>query len=1400
MFRRHTKRISSFLLSAAMAITCVAPTFAESANAEVASQAAAGADDMAVMTERQLSEQLLATSVILKTGESYYMKNGEKKYFNSQNTAYTPKTIDGDIFVGADVISQIFDAESTYSKKTETFEFKKGEKTASIRVGEDAIYVNGEGKFIETPAEDNGTGKFIPMMLVAQALGYDVVEDSGITVLNDTGLITPVENPDLEDLSKTVEVSNDLTALPSDKFGNTYFPSCGFYDWGPQDGYVYADHTGYTTDVNVKGIGHSIYLEANPRSFSAWHLGSNARVVLDKDSYAIKATAKIKSSEDYANNRPVMFALWYKSNGVFFGSDFWYPEVGVNSEEWKDISIVLDDALIKKRLAEGATSVSIAFGTSYNGKDDAEATGKLYYGSIDINSYSQKSAKLKAAIALMDGYFSDYYFTTGFEAGENRPGIFDWGHTGLYSTKYSDDGSIAFEGKSCAVAPAVAKSYAGYQFQTLKVPEDIKGTHKSIEVSFYAKVSEDFNANVPFVSFNFMHNGTFMAQKGLKADVGNNISTEWSKLTFRMPYRYGDDGCWLPGVDYETFYPIIGCSASGVSDTNPATGEMYIDNVTVKYIDPVVDGSVEAPTYFTNNDVGLYQLGDTMNIKVKNADNVAQFRYFTADICDIDGKVVKTEKKDKAAFIESGFSYKPEQPGYYSIKIWGHNADGYSYTLADSYKSFGTDGIVDNASEKYGFVFTRGEAKPMEDRNDYLMISSSCFEGEETYEAMGRGAKELEVAAKLGYSGVRIHQVKWGSAPGDRSYIGAGFGDTGQRRVYNWSNVDAQVKHCTDQGFKRIVANIMGTPRWAVQPQYQNEPGYATGGWAYSLYAADDMTYVDEMIQDFTERYDGRVTGIEWYNEPYYGQTRTAFWYDSMEKFAEMFAAAGKAMKKYAPDWEFWGSGLLGATNNLPFWTEVLTSEYAEDLKETVDVISFHGTYSDMPNGVKEVAEYAGFGDKKLVNSEAYSYASGVERDPVTKERNFVKNSMTYLMHDFLNLKCGLDANCHFTVHAANTEYGKHGVGNATNWGFLRTFGRYELYPGASTVFAWNKLIGKECEYMGEYDYGDVKAVRFEQDGVPMIAFWNSAREEFAMPAELQGLLGGNTKLYDFELKDNMDVNHLQKDKVYYIVDIDKAKADALTYTDDAALSFMYEAPIYTAQLSEKRVLALDELNPSLVSVDNSAEKPFDEKTWKINENVEWITDGWKWNARRDNLGAPDGYEVKHAIHMDEDGLYILIDVKDSKYYQTAKQDTVQQIWMGDSVQIGFNANMLGTGYDTAECQLAMTPDGVFFYKQTCQDVGAMLPTGMTKAVSNFPADRSNIKQTSEGMTYFIFLPASELFPYTYGAYDYARVSLLVNNTDDDDGSQGYFEWGSGIGGTKSVEPYAVLKFPELQK
>ena len=1018
------------------------------------------------------------------------------------------------------------------------------------------------------------------------------------------------------------------------------------------------------------------------------------------------------------------------------------------------------------------TTVAQALG--YSVKTD----GKIYI----LSEGEVPGLDSKLLFGLADELFSDYYFATGFEDGESEMNFVDWGYRDIYSPEIAEDASGAFEGDRYAVLPASSGSYVGYQ--TEKLPAVV--AKKTMEVSFYAKKSADYKGNTLKVSADLCRDDDLLVQTPFSVDPGNELSEEWQKMTFRMSYRYTDDNSWEPGTGYNLFaINIITSSDADVSEDNPATGEVYIDNVTLKFIDPVKEGCVSAE-FVLDSEFSIYELGKTMKYTALHPEDIEPFVTITANIYDMDEKLVTTETKTKDEVLKGGFTFTPDQPGFYEIELIGKNQDGDTYYLAEMYDA-GYASVQPSCapSRRHGFLFTRGTAKPMAQRNDRLMVSSSG-----NYE-------EVYAAKELGFSGVRIHTVKWANGRSNNKYDAMGF--EGQKRgVYNWRRPDEQINNCYNLGFKRIVPNIQGTPNWAVKEEYRDLMGTPVGGWEYSVYAAEKDEYIVEAMEAFLNRYHDKITGIEWYNEPYYGNARTAFWYDTEENFTRTTVAAFKTIKKNYPELETWSAGHLGDNVGVYFATDMMRNKtYGEDLKKYTDVISIHGRYAHPMVEMIAAMDANGWGDKKVVNSEAYNFAGY----RVGNKFDYKTKSMQYLMHDMVNIKLGTDANAYFQVGAYNNAYMEAKTSDFATWGCFRAFGRNEFYGGSSVIYSWNKLMGKECKLEGEYQFGDVRGVRFTMDGEPLVVFWNTKDSDFAMPNELKGLLNGNTTLYDYELKDNIDPDNLMHKKMYYIVGADEKELNKLSYTNDAALDTEYLAPHYTAVREEKVIPDLEDFDESFVKYENKSAKPFNEKTFELNEDIDWITSDWKWCARKAGAQAPEGYDVRHAVHLDKDGLYIVVDVTDPIFYQTGTSAESGRLWQGDSIQFAFNASLETNQKGKFEAQLALTDEGVLLYKQACQDVGAMLPEQFTKASTIMPSEYSHVEKTDKGLLYCVFIPASELFPYAYpGPRNYFRVSILTNNTDDDSGSQGYFEWGSGIGGTKEVNDYAVLVLPEWEQ
>lgn len=1356
-FKQIVIRTIAFLLTvlmlAGMTPAVSAAEVSSPMTAELSASVSEGADAYA------LFEKLKSESIILKTGSPYYYKNGVKAFFNRDNKSYYPKYSENDIFVTPAVLNNMFECNVSYSGAQGKFTVKKDDLTAEIRVGEDAVYVNGVGRFIQNYAEFNGKGNYLPVTVIASALGYDVRLSGNIIVINNGGSLKLAEpNEDLSNLYVTVRTDEDFSVLSTGSDGSLYRTGYSFYDWGDKDSFV--PEWGYT-DEKAKS-GYSVYLGATQRSFMGIQQTGDKMVNLDKMAYAYRIDFSACVSEDYAGNKPVVVVLFYNNNS-YTGSEFMNLDTEPG-QEWKNYSLLLTRDKFTER---NANKFAVVLATQRPNDETVPASGYIYYDELHVEEYSQTSTVLKQSLGLMDGLFSDYVYTQSFEDGEAQMTFFDWGHRSdvKATTVEADD---AVKGKKYGSMKALPSSYAAYKSPSVYRPDYPIG----YEISFWAKCSEDYASNRPNAWVEFYNDGRYIAQVSTIADSTNALSTEWSKFTFYRPYRDWDCTEW----DANSIVFIIGTEAKGVSETAPAAGTLYIDDITVKAMTSL-NGFANI-TFSYDDEYSWYNLGDKVTYKADRPELLAPYSQFLAKVYDIDGELVHSELKSEKDVRSEGFSYRPTEQGWYEFEITAYADDGYEYPVVSAYSGKFQDYYTkDYIARRRGFVVT-GETKPMDERSDYFMISSRCND-----------QVELHVANLIGFSGVRIHNINWGDTAGSGRWTG-GFHDG--PGVFDWTNSDDQIGACVKEGFRNIVPNIFKTPYWTLSDEAKKETGANTGMYNYNKYAPVNRDATREGFTAFTERYKDVISGIELWNEPYYGTSRTAFWYDTTENWEQLQIDAAEAIKSVDPDMEIWSAGHLASTGGAVFFGETMENE---ELKKYVDVVSHHGTYNttDM---FRQMMEAHDMTDRKVINSESYSYTDTPVR--VGEPKDFLRANMKWIMHNLYQMKQGVYADCYFevrdndsTVQAENGTKGEYG------YGVYKTYPYDEPYSGCSVMHTFCDVMGREFEFLGEYDFGNVKGVRFMNNGEPLVIFWNTKLEDFEMPEQLKDLMTDESTLIDFEGKTVSADGTLKKQKCFYLRGIDAEALDAIAYTADAALNTDYADPYYTAENMKVVVDDLDSLDKSLPIMDNAKEKPFDEKTFTLNENVEWNENDWKWVSRS---GDPiEGTTVRHSIHVDEDGVYILVDVTDSTYYNDQTQETVSNLWQGDSLQFAINTSLDNSGNGRLECQAALTKEGVLLYKEASQDVGAMIPIDFTYAGKLMPKEYASITRTETGLMYMIFVPVSELFPYVYpGPANFMRISLLVNNTNDSKGSLGGYEWGSGIHGGKNVTKYGIVKYAEL--
>ena len=537
------------------------------------------------------------------------------------------------------------------------------------------------------------------------------------------------------------------------------------------------------------------------------------------------------------------------------------------------------------------------------------------------------------------------------------------------------------------------------------------------------------------------------------------------------------------------------------------------------------------------------------------------------------------------------------------------------------------------------------------------------------------------------------------------------------------------------------------------------------------------MTELEEFLKDLTSRYGDDVLIWEFWNEPQMGET--AFWQDTPEKFSEMMKTAYSAIKSVDPD-AVVSIGGLGANNSYyTFYDNIINDP---DVYNSFDMLAIHGGWDDSAK-FQSIAAKNGYEKKPFWNSEGYYHAyyqSGVHADKTEQALYFIMNNMQHF-------KQGSEIITHFSAEDYQPDeyrvFINNKKGSTHSMGLFRSYPYYEPKLGAVVAHNFYNILESDFSYVGEYTFGQTqKAVRFLNGGKPMLVLWNSADNNFTIDVELKECLE-NSKIVDMEGRE-IKGSVLNKKTMYFITDIEKEKLDLLPYTENSALNSDFEAPYYNCVLKE---------NVSTnVTAELSNNRIFNPKTFELNENVLMITDGWNYKSNFD-IECPEGFSAAYAMSADENGIYLLVDVTDNTHLAN---DEYLKFPDGDSVEFAIDCAGEGNARDRMEFIAVLTSNGPVLYKKVAADVGASLPENCSPAGTYLSGSCVNITRENILTRYMIYIPANELYPYSYPGIDkYIRTSIVVNNCDVD-GENCYLEWGSGLANNEaSPDKYGKITF-----
>lgn len=826
-----------------------------------------------------------------------------------------------------------------------------------------------------------------------------------------------------------------------------------------------------------------------------------------------------KCSDDFSGNALGGLAILYKDT-VYYPK---FPSLDKITTEWKKYEFTVD---YQDFFDKDTMTLAVRLANS----DNSSHSGCVYIDDVVVTCDQNGSNVLKSeALKCAELFETDYYVFEDFETDnlnwQNLPykwTCYNWA-TSNYSGTYGIEIFDEDYGKSVYLG-STEKSFLGLQGSNVTLHKN-KKTY-SLTADIY--VTDDYNNAV---SFAFLMNDEKGFAKLIKgSSVGNFLKKgQWNTVT-----SYFDTDEIFNG-EYVSFKTLIYTAPAA---TTVVSGRVYIDNIKLN-----VNGESSqniCATISNQSFASWHVLGDDVIYKADASqfdgiDTIEAIVYNSID------EEVFRKAVSVYTLANEGWTWKPDKPGYYEIEFYATRSDGSSSLIVSEYTNSYKDMPENFSLSRRSFAVAPNQTKPIDERNKKLFVSSHATSD-----------TDLKIASILGFYGARIHWVRWGNSA---TVTGAHTA----KNTYNWANVDKQFNNVKNSGLGAISANIYGTPQWAVPEIHRKETSSTVAGsLKYNNYAPEDITNLTDFLKAFIDRYGEDVDVIEFWNEPQTGTT--AFWNDSVENFAKMLKAAYTTIKENS-DITVSFSGMGNNDKYAQFYDELLD---IPDIYNFYDIMAYHGTYN-VSQRLNEIAENHGFEPKPWQNSEGY-FSNYRENLKITDKYFQAKRTVVSMLE---NLKAGAEIITMFQMLNLNEEeyrvYTNKFNDDTSLYGIFRNTPHIE--PGLSAVAVFNLFneMTNDFSYVGEDEFGDVRAVLFNNDGKAFIAMWSKSSTDFSVPSSLEDIGG---EIVDFE-GNTMNVDTLDGRKIYYIKKADLSKATQILGTDrNNVLNPLMGSPYFNAEIN----------------------------------------------------------------------------------------------------------------------------------------------------------------------------------------------------------------------------------------
>lgn len=846
---------------------------------------------------------------------------------------------------------------------------------------------------------------------------------------------------------------------------------------------------------------------------------------------------------------------------------------------------------------------------------------------------------------------------------------------------------------SYAKIGAVRQGFMGLISPAASLPES------GIKVSYDVSCSADFEGNVPRVFVLYYDDSNRFVNSGSFTDLDGAAPGDWEHCTLTVS-----------PADYAAGASKFSVVFAAAYKSGEYGGSVYYDNIAID--DTVFNMQcTEDLSWYTPGGIICYRPKYGLSGKVTDV---------YGNVYNSDGELTDSIACSREDVIQNGWTYTPQESGFYSVVFYAVTADGSVLNEDGKYKAyFDADSGKNYYFERnrHDFYVSAFESKDMPDRNPLFGLSIGNTDG----------VYDVGIADKTGMSYVRLHGFMWSEIEPENVTADNG-------KSYNWGNYDKIFENIRSyDGKLRVIGNMLHTPQWA--SEVEDSSGYLVP--MYARYAPKNMNDFKDFIDDLYARYGSSIDTWEIYNEPHL-PGGSVFWNDTPENYISLLQCAYNELKILSGGSDTVTMGGIGAKRYLSFYRQFVE----KGGMQYTDKLAMHGYDVDPWNYLKINRELGSGADKGVINTEAHIILmNNSSQDYYLTEKEVALRMVNDILRQ---IKYGIEKITFFSAYdGALSGEDIYRLDSITDGWSLNVSGLYRSRPDYEPRFAagvLNTLIsvcGKKVTYCDEYKMGDVNAVYLKSDGLPLIVFWADGLKKAEIPVNLGNILA-DADIADWEGRSiSSDGFSLDADRVYFAYGFDGTALEAL---QSAKGQNVYDgAVLYSENEVNKKsasTLIAYETPNCLFSHDNG-EVTQNDVVWNIFSNAE---------------------ESKFAFSFCDDGLDMVVRVKNVSPYFTGDKN-------GDNLIIGFDTFANGIVSDVAEFTIYTDSSmNSTVIKETSPSICGDLPDNYNGAGEEVSGAVCFTENEGGFTLYRVHIPVSQLYPYFHTQN--SDISFGLNYSD----------------------------------